>query len=403
MFNQLSIAGIKKITKTAKLSRVTIITGPNEAGKSALLEGIRLAIQGKCSIGGGRLVHRIMSGRAAHSLLVSPSGQREWQGKVNEAGAVSSKCFGEDMQGGMPISVEEWDGLSNAEKFSLVAGNELCDVVADIERTKAKLKEQKAIVSTPSLPQPEPYDGDPVHALEEKLNAINIELHRQRQCSDPQIAAARKREQERLKEAQSQLASQRVIAEGAEKEKASLAKKLAFAEDMLSRYKEAISNEPKLVAWGREKKLTSAGLARHILDELIKACQWLSSSGPVTHQSIELSRLAEELSKHYIAGTEPIPRPVFPRCDELYKITDNPQAHYDNIKAKAGVADKELGEAKRALDICIRTVERIEQSLATELAIYGEPLHPESLLALTEEKEFLEQQLQLCKQWDSWG
>lgn len=408
-FNLLSLSGIKTMAGEFDLAPVTVLSGPNESGKSALLEALRLAATGSAQIGGtGRAIAEMLSEGNAHALVMAGSDSAEWRCRVG--GTISQKRSGRtDLQGNCPISVDDFEKLSSAQKFALVGSDKLTGVVGEIEQLKEEHKRLRAAADAPPPAMPDMYDGKPLQELEAELQELVLALAKHREASEGIAArtAARAREEQRLADVTKEKGIKELEVNGAQKALAVVEAEHALLADLVDRYSKAAANAPTLIEWARRKGWDSKGLVDNLCKELADACEWMAAGatrGASLKVAKELKICMEQLRRIECPTGIPIPQPVFERDEELWEMVgkQSPINAIAMLNVKLQDAKQLLKTMQEEYAALSRAEHNHQQSLANELAIYGSPLDAETLASVIEQKAAIELLVDKCKKWEGW-
>lgn len=307
MITDLQFSGVKGSSFSGKLGPVTVVTGNNWTGKSALVEAIRMALTGACSVGATPAKQSLIVAGAA-SVLATGSGIRaEWSmagGKRKHSCTLNGMAA--DVCGSLPVTTQEWWGLTGDGRWSLlesVVGKFNSNPpasAASIPQLEQRLKSLRA------TQDPEPYTGTPIDVLRTELSAI------QQWLSSQEIA---RRDGERIRKAKESaiaaLSGKRTALAVAEESLATAKKDLGSLALHRSRFEAAIfswsmSDTSVLDGMGATVSEVIASTIAQVEDKL-KAVANLVNSSTLNELTSRLI-LALEAAKE-AAGDLPIPQP----------------------------------------------------------------------------------------------
>lgn len=409
MFNRVMVRNVKGVEGDFQLGSTTVIKGPNESGKTAVMEAIRLAITGKAAIGGtGKKISELMSEASSSSIAIHPGGSSTWKARVGDS-VSQTHNVDVDTQCGMPISVDEFWALSSAQKFSLLAGGAICDVAMRIDLVKEYIKATKAIVNMPAPMMPDVYSGAPRPELQKELDSVSLELRKHNEaCVDgAKRQAALEKNQRDLDKYRDMIGGAQESLRLMKQTTAECGNKVNLLASLVERYNEASANEPKLIRWGRERGLELAPLIKHFTHELGVACAWASDMAERKGYALDAKNLrVAKADLDYITCETimAIPRPAFERDDELWELVgaSTPAATLSQANADFMAAKIDMNEQEGYVKDMQHSIHSLEQSLAAAVAIGGTPLLPEQLDALLTRKTELEDLLRKCDAWSNY-
>lgn len=268
-FSEFSYSGIKDTAGSGKLRGVNVVCGPNESGKTAMLEALRLAATGKSELGAtAKKIDQVIAGNC-YASLDDCTYERRGSKTVSSGG---------EAQGKLPVTVDEFWSLTASDKMGLIASNssELEGVVEKIDLTKEQIKLTKKELERQPPKAPEPYMGRPVAEVDEDLSTMSLQLAAHRKAA--QSAKAR---QESIEKCQAEIVQIESDISRLRKEEAAEAKRVAAAEADLeqlrpihARWLEHIDGAPEIMHTPHPSQYI-----RDKLSQMKEVFSWLSSKG----------------------------------------------------------------------------------------------------------------------------
>ena len=178
-------ATIKNVTDwRGDIGKVTLFTGANRSGKTALLEAIRLALTNTCSVGATPAKQALLADGEASALVTGDNLSAKWTIKSGKR-TWNLEYDGMKVQsitGDAPLTVDEFWSLTGEQRWGLVesiVGTFSEEPPASADPARAELRALKSQVPPPA------YDGPAL-----------AELERLREHYKSVIDAARKAKQE---------------------------------------------------------------------------------------------------------------------------------------------------------------------------------------------------------------
>lgn len=173
MLSKISYSNIKGQNRTLDIQPLTVLSGPNESGKSAAIEAIRLAVTGECSLGlQPAKQKKITGGNASATAYLADGSECRWSmlaGKRTHEGT--------DIQLNMPVTIDDFWSLTGDGRLALLDPNRiLSGTNAEMESLKERKKELKGIISAPAIPQPDAYNGPPVDEIRSKTEKLHTRI-----------------------------------------------------------------------------------------------------------------------------------------------------------------------------------------------------------------------------------
>lgn len=379
-FKSINWSGIKALSGDDKLEPLTVVTGPNDSGKSAFLDALRLAATGYTSIGKqAKKLGEITSGGSAYATLQADGKVVEWslnRGKM--------KHSGNSLQGNIPSTVEEFMSLTAAERMALVADPQAMQrVVRDIESTKAEISEIKRKIDRPAPKNPGMYDGAPSQEIEQELADITLQLskHREAMKNIRERKASVDRDKELIAKLEAGLQEIRSAEYPDQKE---MEKELAKMQDLLQEWKNSAESYPALFRCASPSRALS-----NAVKEMHYALSWVENKSD-GHQ-----KLLDALSIFIPPKIDCLPPPKgYGAVDELEEAIDSLQGTLEDAK-----------QTKEHSKKCIAAIESqlkdLYHSISMERAIHGTPLSEEVFEALMQRHEKLQDDMRVAKQWES--
>ena len=409
MLKKILIRNIKNVTGDFNLGPVTVLRGPNESGKSGVLEAIRLAITGKAKIGGqGKSIQEIVNGDSGTAIAIHDGGSSRWSCKKGD----SVSCKHEvdlDTQGKIPVTPKDFWDLSSAQQFSLLAGNAICEIVRDIELLKEKIKAEKLVIARPAPVMPEPYRGVPKSDLEKELASLNMELHKHNEASveAPKRKASMEKDETLICELKLEAGGLMHCIEIMKKTEAELSSKYARLEALVNHYKEAIKTEPKMVTWARSSKMDVKGFVNEFRTKLAGACMWLADGASRESKHLlekELRICAETLNRITVEHTADLPNVMFDQENDLKEACagKTPETALTALWAEVGTARYDLSIESNKLEKIRARIRDLEHGLSLCIVSFGEPLQADVLDSILTRKTEIKEALTACDAWTSY-
>lgn len=384
-FQEISIVGLKGKTLTAKLFPCTAVTGPHESGKSALVEGIRLAATGRAAIGGtGKAMQEIVEGASACATLSTSTETVMWELRAGDT--VSSKRNGPDLQGTMPVTLEQFESLSAQERFLLFGSNEICSITNEIEKNKAVIKEARAVLDTPAPTMPDAYEGPARAVLQKELEEITNTIQQHRDASEN--AASRQqaiaKDEASIAELEQTIAQSEATLETGLKHYTLLFRRLEQIEALETK-RDSIK-EPKFITWGRKQGLSCGDLIETVCIELAEAAKWMNNR--------EAAVIAEQLERIEFKHPSPIPVLGWEGQSELDELLDGEGVATLQLELKELANGNDL--AQRMVSQARQQIALLRKSVDGVNAMYGQVLPQAVLDQWLVRKDELQEQIRKC-------
>lgn len=272
MFTNLTYAGVKNTSASLELKNLTVLTGPNDSGKSAAAIAFRLAVTGKDEVGASAASQlKLLGGTNALAAANGLAMEATW---ALRNGKKTHSCE-ESIQGKCPVSVDEFWNLTGEERLKLLASEgAIASIEVDIAVLEGKLKQLKTIIDAPAPVMPEPYTGKPHSVLQDELEAANSRIRTHRD------ALNNKKDLERLAKIPEEIAKDKADLVTAEAELASLEHKAQCISDQLAIYREDQAKEPKIIASARARGVSYKQAIRDTGSLLVDAIDFIEILRP---------------------------------------------------------------------------------------------------------------------------
>jgi hypothetical protein len=280
MYRNLTFSGVKGTSQTIQLDNVIVITGPNESGKSAAASALQLAATGRCEIGAqASAQQKWISGKAASIHAWGNGIEATWQ-------ISNGKKHWEDpeTQGGMPATVEDFWGLTGAERLKLIAPDgALTSIETEISSLEKRKKELKSIIDAIAPPPPEQYDGPSVGDIEGKIKGIERQLS-DADAYDKYHAGKKQNEAIRrqlgaLTQIENDLSEAKARLKAIQDESELFRKQLAI-------YQEQQASVPRIVRSAKERGLTLRAAVSDTLNLVREVLVWTQSDPGVLVEAL---------------------------------------------------------------------------------------------------------------------
>jgi energy-coupling factor transporter ATP-binding protein EcfA2 len=251
MYTHLTYNGVKGISNSIELDRVTVVTGPNESGKSAAANALQLAVTGRCEIGSQASAQAKLLASNAASVTAWGNGlEASWSLR-------NGKKQWEDpgTQGGMPVSVEDFWALTGVERLKLIApAGALTSIESRIAALEAEKKQLKTVIDAPAPMEPDAYDGEPISVLENKIQTARQALNDHNTARKAMEAASAGVEQLKSLKARQEEVERSLV--DCELQIGLVSAELDRAKSQLAIYQESSSKEPRIIASARERRVS---------------------------------------------------------------------------------------------------------------------------------------------------
>ncbi len=384
-FQEILIAGLKGKALTLPLYPCTAITGPHESGKSAVMEGVRLAATGKAAIGGtGKAMAEIVDGTYACATLSTPAETLRWELRGGET--VSSKRTGSNLQGDMPVTLEHFESLSAQDRFLLFGSTDICSITEDIEKNKAVIKEARAVLDTPAPTMPDVYEGPARAVLQAEMEIITNTIQQHRDAAEN--AASRQqalaKDEASIAKLEQDIADSEAAIEAGKKHHAVLARRLTQIEALEAK-RDAIK-EPKFITWGRRQGLSCGDLIETICMEAAEAARWMGGR--------EAKVAAEQLERIEFKNASPIPVLGWEGQFELDELLAGESVAALQLELKEMANGNDLGQ--RMVTQARQQIALLRKSVDGVNAMYGQVLPQAALDQWLVRKDELQEQIRKC-------
>lgn len=270
MYTNLSYSNIKGTSNTIRLENVVVITGPNESGKSAAAMALQLAATGRCELGHQAAAQaKIVNGPAASIVAYGKGIESTWSMRSGK-----KSWEGQDTQGGLPSTLDEFWDLTGIERLRLIAPDgALTSIEKTISEIEASRKSLKSIIDAAAPLQPDPYEGEPIDVLENKIRDIEQKLFA---SSQAQKANSNK------KAIVDMLAASKATIDACmsqipefESHLATLNEEYEKASSELAIYQEQASKEPRIVKSARERGVSLQAAIADTLGLVAESLRWV--------------------------------------------------------------------------------------------------------------------------------
>ena len=406
-FEKLIYSQVKGSSGNVNLSPVCVLYGPNESGKTGIMEAFRLAVTGRAEIGGtGKKVSEIVSGRVGEAVAIHQDGEFRWTCKVGDS--VSSKHDAPfDAQGGLPVTVDDFWELTADKKFRLIAGDDLQEIAGEIENVSSQIKKQKEVLARTPPRLPDPYSGPAAQDLRTELEEINLELskHQKAVASAAARGEAAERDKRNLEEAERKLNGLRAQVELAAKDLKQKTESFERTEALVELYQKALSAQPRFIGWANQKGMSAQQLVTNVLRELGEACRWLSAGAERANRRLDAQQfdtIANRLSNIDCERDMEIPKPQFDRDKELWNLVEgkDPFEFFDVEQRKLGTSKDIVSATQSQLKKASDDVIRIQQQMDMAVAIHGEPLPEGTVVAFATRRDELQGPIASAEAWE---
>lgn len=251
MFTSLAFTGVKGISHQIALDRLTLVYGPNESGKSAAANALQLAVTGECEIGSQvSNQSKLLSGGSARAIATGRNLDAEWAIRGGK-----KQWDDPGTQGGLPVTVEQFWGLTGKERLRLIAPEgALTSIESKIAALELEKKNLKTKADAPAPPAPDPYTGPSVESVQQELREIDAKIasHESAKRSLQQIELHKQTSDEN----QISLGVCKKDLEAAKKDLDALLAKEKAISAQLAIYTELSAKEPRIIKSCRERGVT---------------------------------------------------------------------------------------------------------------------------------------------------
>jgi hypothetical protein len=387
-FEEIEYNNIKGCSGHYTLRPLTVISGENGSGKSALLDACRLAATGQCSAGAAnQRIARIMSASVANSRLTSGTRINSYTMRVGEK--VQSSAFGDSLQGNLPVTVGDFWALTAEQRLGVVGGREKMDgIEAAIEELKEPIKALAEHIAIPAPPTPPMYSGPSIDAVEAAITKLSvaIDAHDKAVKEGPQVEAKK----EAAKQLLSQYDAKRRELDDDMRRIQSTLKFLEGERDaatpIIRDYEAALAARPAI--------LNGYTSFTALLSDVADAIRWANTGN---------SRMAGLLADT-LANADPgihIPSVVFDKLDALHAMGGlHPQKWHAGLISEIAALHEELSTTKRSYASLESEKEQAEAELAPQgTAIMSDDDYMKAALQLEE----LRNNHRLAQEWAMFG
>lgn len=137
MINRLTISNLKGLTRSVELEDINIVHGPNSSGKSALLDGLKLALLGYHPRLGNKpnLTWQLASPGVSMMTVATNGASVTWKQKPN--GSVTVEGLPENPVPAVLLDLQEWLALSGPARIQYVlehSGTQLSSAVEEVDK-----------------------------------------------------------------------------------------------------------------------------------------------------------------------------------------------------------------------------------------------------------------------------
>lgn len=404
---QLSIRGIKNVDADIEMAPVVLVHGPNESGKSGVLNALELAIANQSELGSsGKKIDMMVSGAVASALATTNEGGFcKWQMNHGGKGRIHE---GYDLQGGMPVTPNEFWGMTSSDKLSLVAGGKKIDAEEKLEEAKRKLKAANEILKAPRPDMPsEVYTGMPIEEIRTKLKKLNLEIAEHEKASEKRAAmesSRKKMEQEAAAIREDIKNLQRDIRVD-EETLPDLREFVKQFEPLVMRYQEAARTEPAIVREARKAKLDVSDMYFRKINELIDAGEWLVETLNKKQNPSEAKRYREfvaKLNAQWKPAKVDAPPPTFEGDRKMWEMAEahDPEEKLQTVKSLIAQTETSLSFNQLTLKEAKERLKAIGKSQDLNQNIQGQMLSPEVLEAALAERDQLQADLDAAMDWE---
>lgn len=379
MFTNLQYTGVKGMSGSTELERVTVVCGPNESGKSAAANAMQLAVTGRCEIGAIASAQlKLLSGSSAVAVATGKNIEASWSIR-------SGKKVWEDpgTQGGMPVTVDEFWGLTGAQRLQLlVPEGALASIQSEISKLDSEKKRLKTIIDATAPPAPEEYNGLSVDSLQQKLSEADRKLSTH---SAAKAAAGQMKEHDLfIEETKVKLQENEQLLESKKAELASALQKQSSISAQFAIYGDKSSSEPRIIKSARERGVTIREAIESTMSLVQEAMDWAYGRSSSVTDGIQLVIKS--------AGED--------------KIPEIPESIWEG---------KPVAFAKRDVDVLVHDIntsishtERFISELKTRLerkppAACSGLLSADEAMAITAEKDFISKEMAKANAWTAYN
>lgn len=237
MIRSISFNSIKGLSKSYNLGRVTVLSGPNESGKSATIEALRLAVSGRASVGAKAQAQMKIAAKNASASAVGDGFSLTWRLENGK-----KQASGDDIQGGLPFTVEDFWSLTGAQRLALlVPSGSMEAMYGTIKELEAERKELNTVLKAPPIPRPDSYEGPPISEIESRLSQLREDI-RMHEFEKQKASQAEGRERAEG------------LLEGAKRRYKDADEKEIQIGVLLQKYKAAVANQSRIVVRARQQQ-----------------------------------------------------------------------------------------------------------------------------------------------------
>lgn len=400
-FTTLTIKSLKGYTGSLELSPVTILCGPNESGKTGVMEAFRLAVTGKADIGGTiKKQSEIVSGTTAMASAVAGREVCSWTCKLGSK--MSSKHSSEwDGQGGLPITVDEFWGLTAEQRFSLIAGDELAEAIKEIEGIKQAIKMAKEVANTPP-PTPDPYDGPPIEEIEKQLGDLSVQLSKSREATAGAASrkAAIERDTAKVDNLTKHIEERKAFIASQTKELEEWQAKVEILKPLVDAFNEAKAKEHRALSDARIRGLTGRELLTEAIDSIMDVVTSLANlrKGKVAK---DYEQVAETLRSLTVDDDDKLSPMRFKGKAKLEALTGDvdPAAALASHTNEVERIRKAITGTQEHIRSQETEISRLNHAIQLTQAMHGTPLSDEVVMELTVQHEALQEQSRKARAW----